>query len=177
MPVRPRQRSGLCERHYYRKRKHGDPHLGGTWRGDPLAFAYAVLESATDECIIWAFGLRNGYGCFLDEEKKDWLVHRWVATKVHGPPQPGLQACHDCGNPACVNPRHIRWDTAKANAADKIRHGTAQRGEKHGCSKLTSEQVLAIREDTRIARLVAIDYRVSSSLIVQIRAKKVWRHI
>ena len=40
---------------------------------------------------------------------------------------------------------NLRWDTHKNNCADKIAHGTAQRGEKHGGSKLKNAQVLEIK--------------------------------
>lgn len=58
-------------------------------------------------------------------------------------------------------------------------HTQAQRvrGEDNGLSKLKTEQVIAIRLDTRVHRLIAADYGVSSSLISRIKLRRVWQHI
>jgi hypothetical protein len=40
----------------------------------------------------------------------------------------------------------IGWDTHTGNMADKIRHGTTNRGERCGSAKLTEKDVLEIRK-------------------------------
>lgn len=40
------------------------------------------------------------------------------------------QAAHQCGNPSCVNPSHLKWATAKVNAADRVIHGTVKMGKR-----------------------------------------------
>jgi hypothetical protein len=51
-------------------------------------------------------------------------VHRLVLEAFVGPCPPGLMGCHGNGNPADNRLENLRWDTAKGNAADSIRHGT-----------------------------------------------------
>jgi len=67
---------------------------------------------------------------------------------AHGePPAPDYQAAHSCGRgvDGCLNPNHLRWATAEENEADKLLHGTSNRGERHGMVKLTEDEVRAVR--------------------------------
>lgn len=50
-------------------------------------------------------------------------------------------------------------------------------GEKQPHHKLTKEQVLAIRLDTRVLRLISIDYGISLVHVSQIKLLKRWKHI
>jgi hypothetical protein len=45
-----------------------------------------------------------------------------------------------------VHPKHLRWATHKENEADKSGHGTVARGERHGHSRLTPEDVSKIKK-------------------------------
>lgn len=73
-------------------------------------------------------------------------VHRLVLEAFAGPCPPGMEACHfpdrDPTNNALAN---LRWDTRKANAADRVEHGTDPKGERNGRAKLTAAQVQEIR--------------------------------
>ena len=40
-------------------------------------------------------------------------------TRVHG-----LEAAHECGQPHCVNPLHLKFKTHKENMIDKVKHGS-----------------------------------------------------
>ena len=73
------------------------------------------------------------------------LVHHLVLFTFVGPKPKGMSCCHGDGNPANNHIENLRWDTAKANAQDAIKHGTILRGEKQPNSKLTAEQVALIK--------------------------------
>ena len=126
-------------------------------RGDARRyFDEVVLPYDGKECLIWPFSTKNnGYYGQIKYDGKMHSVHRLVCDLVHGaPPTPKHHAAHECGKgrAGCVNPNHISWKTAKENNADKLAHGTHNRGERHGQAKLTEEDV---REILRLKGLEA----------------------
>ncbi|AXH49957.1 HNH endonuclease [Mycobacterium phage Glexan] len=50
-------------------------------------------------------------------------VHRMVLETFVGPCPPGMEACHNNGTPGDNRLSNLRWDTPKANQADKVKHG------------------------------------------------------
>ena len=88
----------------------------------------------------------------------------------------GMECCHNDGNPQNNHWSNLRWDTPKNNHADKIKHGTTNRGEQCGTAKLTLEQVRAIRQDTRLQRIIAAEYGVRDNTISRIKSFKRWAH-
>lgn len=178
--AKPHYARSYCSMHYRRVRDKGDPHAGptGTPAGAPLAFVAVAVASATDDCIVWPFALSdNGYGKVnIGGGMRN--VHRIVLEQVAGqPPVPGMYAAHApliCHNRACVNPRHLRWATPTQNSADKLIDGDTNRGERHGNSKLTATQVLAIFRDRRSCEAIAADYGVSKSNVLAIRTGRTW---
>lgn len=122
LPVHGR---GLCNTHYRRWYKHGDPLTAlGTSRGEPLAWLLAQLTAMPTECTEWKYSPdRHGYGQ-LRLDNKLWRVDVLVCTWYHGPRPPRLEVCHSCGNGArgCFTPAHLRWDTHAANQRDLSRH-------------------------------------------------------
>jgi hypothetical protein len=63
---------------------------------------------------------------------------------------------------------------------DKIQKGRMRGNWEKGNSfgtKLTIEEVLFIREDTRKASIIAPDYGVTPGLIRLIKRRKVWTHL
>jgi hypothetical protein len=63
-----------------------------------------------------------------------------------GPCPVGMEACHDPDPDPANNTRsNLRWDTPKANATDRHRHGRTARGERQGNAKLADAEVECIR--------------------------------
>jgi hypothetical protein len=123
--------------------------------GAPMAFINAALASQTDECILWPYaktkhareyggGPGKDYGSFnLNGRTK--AVHAYVCEVVHGPKPDRHEAAHNCGHQPCINPQHLRWATREENQADRVEHGTSNRGERQWASKLTADVVLDLR--------------------------------
>jgi len=99
-------------------------------------------------CWFWDGSLRNdGYGQFAVNGKQHGS-HR-LSYQLHKGPIPlGMQVCHTCDTPSCVNPDHLWLGTPKDNAVDKVAKGRINPafGEANGGSKLTNEQIILIRE-------------------------------
>lgn len=172
---------GLCNRHYRRMRRHGEPTAGATGYGEVDAFLEDAVKSKTDDCILWPFGKNNGYGSIREKRYGTKYAHVYVCKRVHGgAPKAGMYACHApliCNNRACINPRHIRWDTPKANRADSVLDGTTNWGERSGSAKLTEHQVRQIRSMDEPGRIVASLFGISEKYVSDIRARRTWRHI
>jgi HNH endonuclease len=83
------------------------------------------------ECWEWkASGTLYGYGSFRREGR--WvLAHRVAWELANGPIPAGLVVLHQCDNPACVNPAHLRVDTQAANMRDKVEKGRQVSGDQH----------------------------------------------
>jgi hypothetical protein len=103
-------------------------------------------------------------------------IHTLVLTAFVGPRPYKQQGCHNDGNPQNCVLSNLRWDTATANQADRIKHGTTNRGERCGNAKLTLEQVNAIRADTRMQKDIAKDYGVRASQISRIKTGARWAY-
>ena len=75
----------------------------------------------------------KGYPHVKKEEKNRKLGHLVLENFV-GPRPDGMEMCHSCDIPSCVNPDHLRWDTRKANNDDKERRGRGNHpsGDQHG---------------------------------------------
>lgn len=128
-------------------------------------------------CHLWLANINHrGYG-MLYWEGKMHTAHRLAWISAHGKIDAGLHVCHRCDVRACVNSDHLWLGTNAENMADRDRKGRGadRHGLRNGRAKLTPEQVIAIRSDNRIHRLVAADYGVSKSLIGMIKAGQTWR--
>ncbi len=108
-------------------------------------------------------------------------VHSFVAMIFLGDrSDQGLHVLHYDGNPLNNSLENLRWGTHKDNFADRDRHGTTARGERHGRSKLTKEQVLQIpvlRAEGLSQRKIAALFGVHNTLISYILRGKSWSHL
>lgn len=171
---------GYCNTHRQRFRRYGNPLGGSTYKGDPLRFIHeiAIPYQGTD-CLIWPFSRRGrGYGMvWVDETHTQ--SHRYICEQAHGaPPTPTHEAAHTCGQGhlGCVNPNHLEWKTAKENHADKLVHGTAQRGERAWSAKITEAQAREILrlKGTKPRREIAVEFGVNISTVNHIHNRESW---
>lgn len=145
--------------------------------GAPLKFLTEACSYEGDDCLLWPFAERTGYG-LLGIGGKMVTAHREVCRRVHGePPTETSEAAHNCGNSLCVNPTHIRWAEPKDNQADRKRHGTSNEGDRNGNSKLTPNQVRYVRRTQRSARELAELLGVNRATIEGIRSGRYWQNL
>ena len=89
---------------------------------------------------------------------------------AHGAIPDGLQVCHHCDNPQCVNTSHLFLGTNFDNVADRVQ-------KMRGNTKLTETKVRAILADNRSSRIIAANYGVSPELIQHLRRGQVWSRV
>ncbi len=108
----------------------------------------------------------------------DRLVHRLVADAFLGPPPEGCNfVCHVDGDATHNHAPNLYWGNGTTNAHDRTMHGRTLRGSQVGGSKLTPEDVLAIRKARGSQRQIGETFGVSQANIQSIRARKTWRHL
>jgi len=91
-------------------------------------------------------------GLYINNRGINRRVCTLVAEAFLGLRPEGLLCCHKDGNPQNNIPKNLRWDTAKSNSQDMIKHGNSCRGEKNGHAKLVKEQVLEIKKKYNTGR-------------------------
>jgi hypothetical protein len=79
----------------------------------------------------------------------DRLISRIVAETFHGPCPEGMECAHLNGDPSDSRASNLKWATHSENLSHRVGHGTANRGARHGNSKLTEVAVRRIRGRVR----------------------------
>ena len=128
------------------------------------------------KCWEWkASKNRGGYGQIRVGGRKGrpLLAHR-ASWMIHNGSVPsGFIVIHDCDNPGCVRPGHLRLGTHSENKLDACLKGRIARGKRLPHTRLTVRQVIEIRRMyTRMIRVAARKYKISQSMVTSIVHKK-----
>jgi hypothetical protein len=111
-------------------------------------------------------------------QKRHFKVHRLILLAFVGACPPGMQCRHLNGDKTDNRLANLCWGTRAQNMADKVGHGTSNRGERGGGSKLKEHQVREIRSAGAVSNTVlARRYGVTSQQIGQIRLGKSWWYL
>ena len=120
--------------------------------GDESRFWSKVKRDLSTECWIWTGDTdKGGYGVFCITNGGKSIEHRATVYSLFldGVMVPeGMQVCHTCDNPPCINPSHLWVGTNQENTADKIAKNRQSKGS--GNRKpyvlLTPEMVVSVRD-------------------------------
>jgi len=134
-----------------------------------------LVDKAENGCWTWkGRKTHNGYGLFSIEggrgKQRSQVAHRAAWKIFVGEIADGLSVLHSCDNRACVNPSHLSLGSAADNTADMCRKWRTR-------SKLTPDQVAAIRADESGYRDIAAKYGLAShKSIYNIKRGLTFRH-
>ena len=126
------------------------------------------------DCWVWTAGTSPlGYGRIYVNPGGPQLAHRVSWQLAHGLIPEGLYVCHHCDNPPCVRPEHLYVGTDLDNVRDMMNRGRGfrARGDQHGKTKLSEEQVQEIhrlRRSGLLQREIADRFGVHSAHISRV---------
>lgn len=144
-----------------------------------MRFWSNVEQSGPDDCWLWLKSQNNGYGqvgMTVNGQQRLLKAHKvaWEIQNKRSIPF-GVRGLHSCGDRLCCNPRHVYLKGASAPMGTHRR----ARGQRHGKSKLTDDQVRMIKykltelTTREISNLFPIGYHA----IWEIRNNITWKHI
>lgn len=127
-------------------------------------------------CWNWLLGKdKDGYGK-VKVAGRDLRAHRYIWSQNHGELKTGEVVCHRCDNPSCVNPDHLFVGTHQDNHADRNGKGRTAAGERHGRSKLSADDVAAIRVNRPGYREALAKYGIGKTHYHRILRGEAWRN-
>ena len=149
---------------------------------DATRFWTKVDRRGPDDCWNWKAGKSStGYGHFTIKFE-NLRAHVFSYRLNIGPIPFGLIVLHNCDNPSCVNPAHLRCGSHRENNQDMVSRWRHRYGSNHHQSRLTEETVERLRHYR--ASHLTITYRelgelfgVSAATAHKVIAKKLWRHV
>ena len=169
----------LCRNHYSSHYQKGTFRSFRSVREDlPLSERFLAMvpdHSDPSQCWEWSGHRRKDkfdYGLFW-MNRKQVRAHRISYMLFNGPILEGEDVLHRCDNPPCVNPAHLFKGPRAANNKDTSEKHRFPLGLRHHATKLTDEEVSAIRNDTQMSGAeLSIRFGVNQSTISRIKNGK-----
>ena len=147
---------------------------------DAERFWSRVQKGPNNHCWIWIAGKQHGYG-ILRVGGRCVRAHRYSFMLNSGEPIPeGMNVLHKCDNPACVRPDHLFLGTQEDNNHDRSRKNRNAKGETRKNAKLTTEDVVRIRELAAAGiprRTLMHMFGISGTTVNNIKRRVDWKHV
>ena len=116
-----------------------------------------------------------------DGEVFRFSIHKIVLEAFIGLCPKGMQCRHLDGDPTNNNLDNLKWGTCAEDYQDRIKHGTHNKGERHGRTRLLDANVIEIRKmydtDGYKQKELAIKFGVSIDTIRRIVKGITWKHV
>lgn len=112
----------------------------GRWKQGVGRFGRYYMKDGIKKVDCKGANLVNKDGVGKLHKLHHVILHTFVGERPEG-----TECCHYDGNDSNNRLENLRWDTHKGNEGDKVRHGTSNRGERNGSSKLSKELVKEVR--------------------------------
>lgn len=142
-----------------------------------------------DTCWEWTGAKdKDGYGKFQVSlprlevgRQRQWAVrsHR-LALMLSGVSVPvGTLVLHDCDNPPCCRPIHLKPGTQQQNRSDAVERNRVAAGERHGMAKLTEDrarELIRMRSAGIPIGRIAAEFGIALSTAYQV-GTLYWRHL
>lgn len=142
----------------------------GKAKAKPLL--YNISENGCWENISHAKD-KDGYGK-IQVDGKCWRIHRLVYCQENNVElAPDIFIRHKCDNPCCFNPEHLEIGSVQDNTDDRVNRGRSAKGESHGRTRLTDEQVIEIYFAAGSQTSIAERYGISQRMVSLIKRKEV----
>jgi len=116
---RKMQARGLCNTHYSSARIAGTIQMSNLLSRTPEERFWEMVSRDPSGCWLWTGAKIRGYGVLVIDGRNQF-AHRFSYALHVGPIPTGLNVCHACDVPACVNPEHLWVGSQSDNMADKI---------------------------------------------------------
>lgn len=126
-------------------------------------------------------GLRQQRVALWRDRKPHYrLIHRLVLEAFIGPCPDGMETCHNDSDYTNNHLDNLRWDTRVSNWQDRRAHGFHGCGAQNGRAKLTSQQVIEIRQ--RFVKgesycQLASAFGTGATTIGHIVNGRTWKHV
>lgn len=143
-----------------------------------------VYSKKSEQLLTHKINRKTKYhqvGLYKNNYRKYLYVHRLVLEKFSNEVFENKETRHLDGDKSNNHIDNLCYGTHIENQADRILHGTDNKGSKHGNSILTEIQVKEIREKYKSGACthdyLAEEYGVSRVTITLIINYKLWKHI
>ena len=137
----------------------------------PIETRFWSKVQKTDTCWFWIGTISDyGYGQLALDTRYVIQAHRLSWILENGPIADDLLVLHKCDIRHCVRSSHLFLGTPAINAADRQ---LKQRWK----PKLSEQDVLAIRVDSRSRTELALIHNISEQAIWYIQTGRSWKHL